>query len=330
MAGSPRPSPSVVFLCFPCGVPRAGARQPSAERCAIRVPSLPFPRRLFVAPSVFSPAFLPSPKSLPTEAPMRHLPFLAAFLLLTAALRADPTPLWPAGEVPGKVTETAETVRDGHVYNVSVPTLECFPAPNPEGRPLPTVLVAPGGGYGCLAYDKEGTEIARWLNALGCNAAVLKYRIPGDREGALADARRALECLRAPAEGWHPDPNRLGMIGFSAGAHLTARVLAQSGHGLAFALLIYPAYLSGDGAALAPETVPAAPTVPTFLAQCGDDRAFVLSSLAYASHLLRANRPVSYRLYASGGHGFGKRRTPPAEAARWPDDAAAWLRATLR
>ena len=261
---------------------------------------------------------------------MRTLSFFLIAALSAAALSAAPEPIWPAGQMPGKATSAPETLKNEHIFNVSVPTLERFPAPNPEGRPLPTVLVAPGGGYGCLAYDKEGVEIARWLNTLGINAAVLKYRIPGDRNAALADARRAVALLREPAEGWHVDPAHLGMIGFSAGAHLTARVLSEPKHGLAFALLIYPAYLSNDGTNLAPEVVPAAPTVPTFLAQCKDDRAYVLSSLAYAGHLLRANRPVSYHLYTSGGHGFGKRRQPPTEAAQWPAEAAVWLKTFLK
>ena len=256
---------------------------------------------------------------------MRFSCLLPAFALCALTLRAAaPTPLWPEGQMPGNATSAGETLRDGHFYNVSCPTLQRFPAPNPEGKPLPTVLVAPGGGYACLAYDKEGVEIAQWLNGLGLNAAVLKYRIPGDRDAALADARRALALLAQPDEGWYPDTGRLGMIGFSAGAHLTGRVLHQQGHGLAFAMLIYPAYLSADGVTLAPDVVPATPTVPTFLAQCRDDRAFIFSSLAYANHLLRADRPVSYRLYASGGHGFGKRTVPPAEAAQWPIDAAIW------
>lgn len=254
--------------------------------------------------------------------------FVSVFLAVT--LTAAPSPIWPAGKMPGKATAAAETLRDGHIYNVSVPTLERFPAPNPEGRSLPTVLVAPGGGYGCLAYEKEGVEIAQWLNTLGYNAAVLKYRIPGDRDGALADARRALECLRKPAAGWRPDTSRLGMIGFSAGAHLTARVLAERNHGLDFALLVYPAYLSGNGVDLAQEVVPAVPTVPVFLAQCRDDRAFVFSSFAYAGHLLRANLPVSFHLYTSGGHGFGKRRPAGSEAAQWPAEAETWLKTILR
>lgn len=258
---------------------------------------------------------------------MRTLPLLLTALFLGGAARAaDPIPLWPEGQMPGKATTAAEVLRDGHLYNVSRPTLERFPAPNPEGKPLPTVLVAPGGGYGCLAYEKEGAEIAQWLNTLGLNAAVLKYRIPGDRAAALADARQAIALMAKPAEGWNPDTKRLGMIGFSAGAHLTTRVLHRQGHGLAFAMLIYPAYLSGDGSALAPDVAPSTPTVPTFIMQCRDDRAFVFSSLAYAGHLLRANRPVSYHLYTNGGHGFGKRHTPPCEAAQWPAAAAAWLK----
>ncbi len=261
---------------------------------------------------------------------MRTLIFALLGGLMTAHLSAEQLPLWAPGEVPGTVTTTTETERDAHLYNVSVPTLEFFPAANPEQRPLPTILVAPGGGYACLAYTKEGTEVAQWLNTLGMNAAVIKYRIPGDRDGALLDARQALTLLRTHASEWHVDTKRLGMVGFSAGAHLTSRVLAQKEHGLAYALLIYPAYLSGDGVALAPEVVPSAPTVPTFIAQCGDDRAYVLSSVGYASWLVKQNRPVAYHLYTRGGHGFGLRKSPPEEAAQWISSAEAWLKSVVR
>ncbi len=254
---------------------------------------------------------------------------IALFCLTLGAsatvLCAEVVPLWAKGQVPGSVTANPEKLERGHVYNVSEPTLERFPAPNAGQTPLPAILVAPGGGYACLAYEKEGVEVARWLNRLGYHAAVLKYRIPNDRPGARVDAQQALKVLREPAPGWVVDTQRVGMIGFSAGAHLTASVLAQQAHGLAFALLVYPAYLSADGATLAPEVVPATPTVPTFLTQCRDDRAYVHSSLGYAGYLLRANCPVTYHLYTSGGHGYGLRKPLPSEAAHWPLEAATWL-----
>ena len=255
---------------------------------------------------------------------LTHLSALS-LLCLCPLLHAAPEALWPVGRVPGEVTDKKESVMKEHVYNVSVPTLEFFAAPSSKGKKLPAVLVIPGGGYTCQAYTKEGTEIARWFNALGYHAAVVKYRIPNNREGALDDVRRAVEILRASASERGIDAARIGMIGFSAGAHLTARILADPSHGLAFALLIYPAYLSDDGIRLKPEAVPAAPTVPTFVMQCRNDRAYGKSSLAYVHHLFMANRPVSYHLYPDGGHGFGKRVHPNTEVSQWPVAAAQWL-----
>ncbi len=257
--------------------------------------------------------------------------FAFLFVWMTSALlSAQVVPLWPDGQVPGKVTSHPETVKNDHVYNVSVPTIAFFPAANPDQRPLPTLLVAPGGGYGCQAYTKEGTEIAQWLNTQGFHAAVLKYRIPGDRDGALMDARQAIKVLQSHADTWQIDTTRLGMIGFSAGAHLTTRVLAHEHHGLACALLIYPAYLSTDGITLVPDVIPTVPTVPTFITQCGDDRAFVLSSIAYTSWLLKRNRPVAYHLYTRGGHGYGLQKPISEEAAQWRPTAEQWLRTQLQ
>ncbi len=256
---------------------------------------------------------------------LRWMLGLALAGLLVGSVGAAEEMLWTSGVMPGRATDKAEQITDGHVYNVSVPTLNFFSAPVPEGKRLPVVLVAPGGGYGCLAYEKEGVQAALWLNTLGYHAAVLKYRIPNDRPAALADARRALEILREKADAYAIDTTQMGMLGFSAGAHLTASVLARSTHGLAFALLIYPAYLSKDGVTLAPEVVPAEPTVPTFVVQSCNDRAYVASSIGYVHALLKARRPVAYHLYANGGHGYGlEPRTP--EVAQWPSAAAVWLK----
>lgn len=257
---------------------------------------------------------------------MKGLMVMAA--LAASVASAGPLPLWEEGTMPGAATARAErTDAHGGIWDVSVPTLEFLPAPNPGGKPLPTVLVVPGGGYQMVSYANEGKGPAAWLNARGVNAAILKYRVPGDRPAALRDALRALELLRQNAAAWHVDAKRLGMMGFSAGAHLTASVLAKPDHGLACAMLIYPAYLSKDGAALAPEVVPYDPSVPTFLTQCADDRAYVLSSLAYAGHLLKAGRPVDYHLYATGGHGFSFHPAAGRPYAQWLAELEAWLKA---
>lgn len=259
---------------------------------------------------------------------MRIIATVLVALSLAASLHADdPLPLWDAGAMPGKATANPERVENDHIYEVSAPTVAFYPAPNPKGRPLPTVLISPGGGYACLDYWREGVEPALWLNQRGLNAAVLKYRVPGDRGAALDDARRAVELLKARAGVWKIDPKRIGVMGFSAGAHLSARLLARQDHGLAFAILYYPAYLSTDGNTLAEEVVPATPAVPVFIAQCADDRAYVLSSLAYAGHLLRAGKPVAYHLFARGGHGFGFRTGPNPELRAWADTLEGWLRA---
>ncbi len=234
---------------------------------------------------------------------------------IVAVVGAELVPLWET--VPGQVTTLPEEERNQHIYNVSNPTLEFLPATLNEGVTAPAVLVIPGGAYQCEAYEKEGVTVGRWLNALGFHAAVVKYRIPNDRAGALMDVQRAVALVRERATEWKVDVNKIGMIGFSAGAHLTARVLAHNDHGLAFSLLIYPAYLSKDGIELQPDVVPAMPTVPTFVTQCNNDRAYVFSSIAYAGWLCRKNRAVEFHLYPTGGHGYGTKQAWIHEAKTW-------------
>ena len=90
------------------------------------------------------------------------------------------------------------------------------------------MIVRPGGGYGYTVIDKEGTEIAAWLNSAGISALVLKYRTPNNRAGALQDAQRALSLARERAAEWNVDPQRLGIIGFSAGGHLAAQTIPSA------------------------------------------------------------------------------------------------------
>ncbi len=259
---------------------------------------------------------------------MKHL-FLGIGLMIAMCGFGQVVPIWGDQSIPGKVTTAQETMRDDHCYNVSVPTLELFLVEQTEKKPLPLVLVVPGGGYACQAYVKEGTEVAQWIRSLGVHAAVVKYRIPGDRAGALMDVREALAVVQQNAAAWAVDTTKIGMIGFSAGAHLTARVLSRPSHGLGGAMLIYPAYLSQDGATLAKGVVPSEPIVPTFVTQCGDDRAFVLSSLAYVGWGLQRNHPISYHLYARGGHGFGLRKSSTEEASQLKSELAHWLQRYL-
>lgn len=222
-----------------------------------------------------------------------------------------------------------EVERDEHLYSVEVPTIEFFSNASPyapEER-LPVILIAPGGGYGCLAYQKEGVEIARQLRSMNCHTAVLKYPVACEnaREKAHLYALQALKLLQTHADPLGIDVNAIGMMGFSAGAHLTATVLAHHNHPLSFAILMYPAYLSDDGVTVHSDVQPTAPYVPTFIMQCRDDRAFVLSSLGYAHVLTKANAPVAYHLYSTGGHGFGGRLAPGQEAAMWHSELRQWF-----
>ena len=281
---------------------------------------------------------------------------LSAAVLVAA--EPTPLPLWP-GTPPGDQRAFAgetDTTRPGdnriagkpviRLGPVGNPTMTLYPAP--AGRnPGATVAVFPGGGYTILAMDLEGTEVCQWLNSVGVNCALVKYRVPV-RQGLprhgppLQDAQRALGMLRSRAAEWHLDPHRIGVLGFSAGAHLAA-VLSTNYDARTyaavddadkascrpdFAVLVYPAYLavpSGHGPALAPELKPAAGTPPTLLIQAEDDAVGVDNTLVYYAALRAAKVPAEAHLYATGGHGYGLR--PTAEAITgWPRLAEAWMR----
>jgi len=207
------------------------------------------------------------------------------------------------------------------------------------GRPAPAVMICPGGGYGILAWNHEGTEVAAWLNAQGISAFILKYRVPKNRDAAFCDAQRALGLIRAKASAYRVDPKRIGIMGFSAGAHLSVRVSTDFSKRFYtpvdeddavscrpdFALIIYPAYLYRDGFTLVPELPVTAQTPPTFLLQAQDDKPYVDSSLAYFIALKAAGVPAEMHLFPDGGHGYGLRKKQKSTDV-WPDLAAAWLR----
>jgi acetyl esterase/lipase len=242
--------------------------------------------------------------------------------------------------------------------NVSHPTVAFYPAPDaPSGRP--TVLVCPGGGYWILAMDLEGREVCDWLNSIGINAALLKYRVPdstppnyvmaagedpdhsatGKFSRPLQDAERALGLLRARSNELRIDPHRIGILGFSAGGHLAALMCRQS-QTRAYpavdaadrescrpdaALLIYPAYLARRSGALNAEfSGPLAGNPPTFIVMAEDDPIWVGNALYYYLALAAAKVPAELHVYPSGGHGFGLR--PAGEATTWPRRADEWLR----
>jgi acetyl esterase/lipase len=222
------------------------------------------------------------------------------------------------------------------------------------------VIVFPGGGYQILAIDLEGTEVCDWLTPKGITCVVLKYRVPGlglypksaphPRSGpypqspiALEDAQRAVGLVRFHAAEWHIDPQKIGVLGFSAGGHMVAALSTHFERRLYpavdaadkvscrpdFAVALYPGHLSlaANSIALNPDirTHITRQTPPTFLLQNEDDHVDrVEDALSYYAALKKAGVPVEIHLYAQGGHAFGLRRTKfPATA--WPQLVETWL-----
>jgi acetyl esterase/lipase len=207
-------------------------------------------------------------------------------------------------------------------------------------------LSRPVAPVNILAYNKERTEVAEWLNSIGVAGIVLKYRVPARKgrerhEAPLQDAQRALGMVRQRASEWMINPDRIGILGFSAGGHVAATLSNQyekrsyprvdEADDLScrpsFALLIYPAYLvdrKGENT-LAPELNVTPRTPPTFLVQTEDDGVRVECSLFYYLALKNAKVPAEMHLYPAGGHGYGLR--PSAHTvSTWPQRAEEWLR----
>ena len=256
---------------------------------------------------------------------------LCALCILAAAVLAEnEVRLWE-GDMPGTATTDSEMIKPAkdpnsrHLTNVSEPTLNLFLLD--EETPVPLVIICPGGGYQILAYRKEGIEIAEWLNSIGVSAAVLKYRVPGNRAGALEDAKQAVRMARNHAKEWNIDSQRIGMLGFSAGGHLTA-ACSSSDVRPDFSVLIYPAYLYKEGSIdLVDEVAVDSATPPAFIVQTRDDKKYYRSTLAYAAALDEADVDFESHLFAKGGHGYGLRECGHP-VGKWPELCEAWMRDT--
>ncbi len=225
--------------------------------------------------------------------------------------------------------------------------MSLYPAPRDKATGV-AILVCPGGGYTNLAWDHEGEMVAEWLNRVGVTAAVLKYRVPrrdGTPRGepppqALMDAQRSLSLLRSRARELEVDPAKIGILGFSAGGHLTAWASTayekraydaidpadKESCRPDFAVAIYPGGILKRGSTeLNPEIHVSSQTPPTFIAVAGDDQGSLEGSVAYYLALKRAGVPAELHVYGSGGHGFGMRPGPKAHAT-WPARCEEWLR----
>ncbi len=270
---------------------------------------------------------------------------------LSVMAQSESIRLFPAG-APGEQKKMTEKDEGGAIVagrpiirltNVSDPDITIYKATAAKATGT-SMIVCPGGGYSVLAYDLEGSEVCEWLNNVGVTAILLKYRVParGGRqryETALQDVQRAISYTRHHAGKWNIDPTRIGVMGFSAGAHLSAMV---SNHYQErtypqvdaadtescrpdFCLLVYPAYLDGKNFQLAPEIKVTPNTPPTMIIQTEDDKSYINSSLFYYYALKEAGVPAWMHLYSSGGHGYGLRDTG-ATVNEWPQRVESWFR----
>lgn len=287
----------------------------------------------------------------------RHLNLTAIVLaVLISCVSAQAEDLevfdvWP-GKAPGETGDVGEEQllppRENQkpverLTNVTRPTITVYPAPAEENTGT-AVMVCPGGAYHILAMDLEGTEVARWLNSVGVTAFLLKYRVPRrkDREkheAPLQDAQRAMSLVRSRAKQWNVNPDRIGILGFSAGGHLSAATSTnfdrrsydavddadKTGCRPDFTVLIYPAYLT-EGEGLAPEIRVNEKSPPTFFAHANNDPISPVNSARMYLALKKAKVPAELHVYQSGGHGFGLRPTEHASST-WPKSCAAWMKA---
>jgi acetyl esterase/lipase len=235
------------------------------------------------------------------------------------------------------------------VGNVSRPTMTVYP---PIGKNTgAAVVVFPGGGYEILAIDLEGTEVCDWVTSKGVTCVLSKYRVPGKGHYpklgplssslmALEDAQRTVGLVRFHATEWKIDLHKIGVLGFSAGGHLSAAMSTHFEQRLYppvdaadnvscrpdFAVALYPGHLWNDRFELNPG-IPVTPqTPPTFLLQAENDPVDnVNNSLVYYAALKKAGVPVEMHLYAEGGHAFGLRRTT-FPITGWPQLVEKWLR----
>jgi 6-phosphogluconolactonase len=295
---------------------------------------------------------LPSPVSIVFAAATQPPPAAVA----DAPARAAEIRLWPNG-APGfegltapEVSRPSSTPKyQGLAANYTIthyPSVYVF-LPLREKATGAAVVVAPGGGHTQVVIEKEGWEIADWLNANGIAAFVLKYRLaraPGSAytipEHVYADAARSMRLVRSHAKEWGIDPARIGFMGFSAGGEIAGMIETKFDPGKPdaadpiervssrpdFDVLIYPAYRPGANpinpdAALFP--VPAA-APPAFMVCADDDRSHVEATARFYLELEARKIPVEMHIYAFGGHGFALRQSPKPVSA-WPDRLKEWL-----
>ncbi len=267
---------------------------------------------------------------------------LTVFAAATAMAQPSPVPLWPNGAPGPAVAAAPEIVHlspqgDHIISGIHQPSITPY-LPAPGAATGAAVIIAPGGGHKELWIDHEGYRVAEWLSARGVAAFVLKYRLsqePGSpyslEKDSLGDIQRAIRLVRSRSAAWHIDPERIGVMGFSAGGELAALagwrdpvvtggidpVDGQSAKP-SFEALIYPALPSHGAFSTSPP--------PTFLLAGDQDRPQISEGVAELYlQIHRARGSVEMHILAGVGHGFGMRDTNPAAVRAWPTLLYNWL-----
>lgn len=275
--------------------------------------------------------------------------------------------LYPEGQIPNytptderEVRDTTDAVRIG---KVQTPDISIF-FPTKKSATGEAVIICPGGGYSILAYDWEGEDIAKFWNSKGVVGIVLKYRLPTSisqiepHKSPLLDAQRAMRLTRYNAEKWNIDPDKIGIMGFSAGGHLASTLsthfdignpqsddpIEQMSCRPDFSILMYPVISftanfqhSGSRKNLVGENVElmnfysnelhvSKSTPPTLLIHASDDKSVpVENSLTYYRELIKNDVPAEMHIFPFGGHGFSL-AIGKGHLAGWPEMAIDWLK----
>ena len=276
--------------------------------------------------------------------------------------------LWN-GKIPGAIPNSAyKQVVDtttGWIDKKFIidPSLDMYPAPFEKATGT-AVIICPGGAYWGLAIKHEGIQVAKWLNSLGITAFVLKYRLPDDSImknksiGSMQDGQKAIRIVRNRAKEWGIDPNKIGIMGFSAGGHLASSLSVHFNEKVYqpedltsarpdFSLLIYPVISMESGIThlgsranllgVAPSTELvkhysnelqiSKETPPAFMVHSLDDDVVpVQNSINYALAMHKFKIPCELHIYQSGGHGYGLGRSKNTESS-WPESCRKWLEA---
>ncbi len=272
-------------------------------------------------------------------------------------------PIWEKGKMPNSNgLDLKDDIRNERVYQVGTPGFYAYFPSNQDNKGA-AVLICPGGGYERLAYVIAGHQFAKWLNSIGVSAFVLNYRLPNSPDlkqreiGALQDGQRAMRVIRQNAEKWQIKPDKIGVLGTSAGGHLAANLgIATEDHAKVgddldkfpletnFMILISPVITMGEfthagskknllGENPSKELVEkyslekqvTAKTPPAFLAHATDDKSVsVRNSLMFYNALFDKNVSASLHIFPTGGHNIAIRNNP-GSTEEWTNLCEMWL-----